>query len=92
MHFPETVLNNVGEADQDGQSDSAPFERIDELLEIDTAVRLLCWMNKQMAVLANGKIAFAPACDIVELGGVCGGPTIGRFAYRRGDGGNFRVQ
>jgi hypothetical protein len=92
MHFAEPVLNDIGEANQDGQSDSAPLQRIDELLQVNTAVRFFGRMNKKMPVFANGKISFPPACDIVELGSVCGGPAIGRLAYGRGDGSDFRIQ
>jgi hypothetical protein len=92
MHFAEPVLNNVGEADQDRQSDSAPLQSVDQLLEIDAPVGLFLGMNEQMTVFANGKVAFPPARYIVELGGVSGGPAVGRFTYRCGDRGNFRVQ
>ena len=52
---------------------------------------LVGW-TKQMAVRANREIAFAPAGNIVQLGGVGGGPAVGRFAHLRDDGRDFCIQ
>ena len=65
---------------------------IDELLQIDAAVGFFGRMDKQVAVLANREIAFPPACDIVQLGGVGGRPAVGRFAHLRDDGRDFCIQ
>ena len=41
VDFAQAMLQNFGEADQDGQSDAAQHERVDQLLEIDRARRVL---------------------------------------------------
>src|SRR5690349_2180607 len=70
------MLEDVGEPNQDRKRNAAPFEGVAQLLEIDAPARLLCRVNEKMAVLADGKIAFAPTADIVKLRCIGGGPTI----------------
>jgi hypothetical protein len=44
-------------------------------------------MHPEVAVLADGEIAFAPAGDVVELAGFGDRPAVGRFAHGCGVGG-----
>jgi hypothetical protein len=62
------------------------------LFQIDSAINFFGWVNEQMAVLAYGKISFAPTGDIVQLGGVGGGPAISGFANLGADAGDFSGQ
>ena len=77
VHFAQTMLQNFGEADQDGEPDAAQLELFDQLAQIDAARRLLAGMHPQVPVRADGKIAFAPTGDIVEFAGVGDGPPLG---------------
>ena len=63
-----------------GSENAAPFQRVDKLFQVDAAGWFLGGMDKQIAVLADGEIAFAPTGDIIEFSGVVGGPTIGGLA------------
>jgi hypothetical protein len=47
------MLQDLAEANQDRQRDAAELEIVDQLLEVDAAVRLLAGMNPQVAVLAD---------------------------------------
>src|SRR5665213_3109062 len=91
VHFAETMFQDVGEADQNGQRYAAPLERIDELLQIDAALSFFSRMNEEVSVFANREISFTPTRNVVKLCRVGGSPTIGGFAHLGGDG-NFGVQ
>ena len=77
VHFAQPMLENFGEADQDGQPDAAQLQFFDQLAQIDAARRLLAGMHPQVPVRADGKIALAPTGDIVEFAGVGDGPPLG---------------
>jgi hypothetical protein len=49
-------------------------------------------MYEKMAILTDGEIALTPTCDVVQFGGVGGGPAIGGFAYLRRQRCNFCAQ
>jgi hypothetical protein len=86
------VTNNIGEANENRQGDSAPLESIDQFFQIDTSGSFFRRMNKQVAVFSDGEIAFPPVRDIVQLGGVCGGPAVGGLANLGSNGYDFRIQ
>ena len=50
MNLAEPVLKNVGEADQDGQRNTAQNQRVDQFLEVNGARRILLRMNADVAV------------------------------------------
>ena len=82
VHFPQPVLENFAEADQDRQRDAAELQIVDQFLEIEAAIRVLVGVDPKMSVRAHRKIAFAPTGDVVEFGGFGGGPAVGRLANR----------
>ena len=53
------------------------------------AAGILLGMDPQVAVLADREIALAPTGDVVELGGLRGGPAIGGLANRGSGIGEF---
>src|SRR5579875_104478 len=77
----QPVPQNASKTNQDGQRDATPLQRVHQLLQIDTATRLLFRMHKQVAVFANRKIALSPACNVVQLRGVGDSPTISGLAH-----------
>ncbi len=79
VHFAQPVLEDFGEADQDGEPDAAQLEFFDQLAQIDAARRLFARMHPQVSVRADGEIALAPTGDIVEFAGVGDGPPLGWF-------------
>jgi hypothetical protein len=87
VHFAEAVLKDFAEAEQDGERDAAELEIVDQFFEVDAASGLLIGMDPEMAVLAHGKIAFAPAGNVVEFAGFGDAPTVGWFTDGRGIGG-----
>ncbi len=65
MDFPDAVLQDLGEADQDRQVDAAQDEGVDEILQVDPAARVLGRVHDQVAVFADPEVTLAPTCDIV---------------------------
>src|SRR5262245_59747026 len=77
------MLEDFPEPDQDGRTDAAENESVDQLLEIDQTLRILVRMHQNVAVGSDGKIAFAPTFDIVAFRGVTNGPALARFKQHR---------
>ena len=50
VNLAQPVFQNVGEADQDGQRNTAQYQRVDQFLEVDGARRVLFGMNPNVAV------------------------------------------
>ena len=65
----EAVLENIGEAKQDGCAQAAMLEAIDQPFEIDAARRVARGMNLEMSLLVDREVALTPACDVVQLSG-----------------------
>lgn len=86
------MFDDIGEANQNRQRNPAPAQRVDQLFQIDGAIRFFGWVNKQMAVLPDREISFAPAGDVIELRGVGGGPAIGWFPNLSADAGDLSGQ
>ena len=74
MDVAEAVLEDVGEADEDGQADAAELQAIDELLQVDRARRVLGRVHLHVAGAVDGEVAVAPARHFVELAGVVHAP------------------
>ena len=70
MEFAEPMLQDFSKADQDGKRDAAQDQGVDELLQIDGSRRFFFRVNENMSLVADGKISFAPARYIEELGGI----------------------
>ena len=49
VDFAQPMLENVGEADQDRQVDAAQLQPVDQLLQIDEALRILGRMDQHVA-------------------------------------------
>ena len=79
VQFAQTMLQDFGEADQDRQRNAAQLQFFDQLAQIDGSRGFLGRMHPQMPVRADGKIALAPTGDVVQLAGICNGPSFGRF-------------
>jgi hypothetical protein len=75
------MLQDLAEADEDGQRDAAQLEVVDQLLKVDATRGILVGVDPQVAVLADREVTLAPGSDIVEFGGVGGGPAVGGFAH-----------
>src|SRR5262249_7086003 len=82
MHFTEAMLKNFAETNQNRQRDTAKLEIVDQLLKIERAIRIFVGMHPQVSVRADGEVAFSPAGNVVEIGGLGCGPAVGRFAHR----------
>ena len=65
-----------------GSEMPAQLEIVDQFLEVDAAAGVLVGVHPHVAVLADGKVALAPAGDVVELGCLGGGPPVGGLANR----------
>ena len=76
MDFAEALAKNVAEPDQDRQADAAELQVIDQLLEVNRAIRFFGGVNLDLAVRADGKVALAPTLDLVEFTGVRHCPRI----------------
>ena len=74
VDLAEPVLQDVGEANQDRHREAAQLQAIDQPLQIDAAARLLGGMDLQVALLADGEVALAPAGHVIQLGGFGGRP------------------
>ena len=85
---PTPVPQDVSKPDQHRQADAAQHQVIGELLEIDGAGRILRRMHQHVAVGGDREVAFAPAIDFVQLGGVVDGEELaclpGSVPSRRG--------
>ena len=79
VNFTQPVLQNLAEAEQDRRLNAAKHELIDQFLQIDAACAILVRMDPEVAVFRHGKIAFAPAHYVIQLGGIGDGPPIGRL-------------
>src|SRR4051794_40940346 len=76
------MLQNVCEADQYRDVDSAQNQSIDQFLQVDGAGRIFLGMNAHMSVFTDGEIAFTPARYVVEVAGKLSGPTLGGFHHQ----------
>ena len=72
VHLAQPVLQDFGEADQDGQVDAAQHQRIDQFLEVDRAGGVLFGVHEDVPVVAHREVALAPARDVVESLATCG--------------------
>ena len=76
VQFAQPVLEDLREAEQDRQIDAPHLKTVDELLEIDALRRILIRVDEQVTVWAHREITVAPACDLIEIGGVRGAPVL----------------
>ncbi len=69
VQLAEAMLEDVGEADQDGQIDAAQHQRVDQFLEVDRARRVLFRVHQHVAIVADRKVALAPARHVIKVAG-----------------------
>ena len=74
----EPVFQNFGEPDEDRQPDTAQLQRIDQLLQVDGAFRILVAVDEQVPVGRDREVPLAPAVDFVQLIRVRDRPRIAR--------------
>ncbi len=60
VHFAQPMLENFGEADQDGEPDAAQLQFLDQLAQVDAARRLFAGVNPQMPVRRRRKNSLCP--------------------------------
>ena len=72
----QAVPQDVAEPHERRQADAAQLQVIDELLQIDRPIGLFRRMDLDVSVLADRKIPLSPAGDLIDLGGVNGGPGV----------------
>ena len=53
MDLGQPMLQDIGEADQDGQIDAAHLQPVDKLLQVDRPLGVLVGVNQHVAVLAD---------------------------------------
>jgi hypothetical protein len=80
MNFAEPMLEDVGEAQQDGRRQAAKLEPIDQSLDVDAALRIFGGMHQQVALLAHREVALPPARHVVEFRRFSGRPRGGSRA------------
>ena len=83
VQLAQTVLQDVGEADQNGQVDAAQHQRVDQFLEVDRARGVLFRVDQDVPVVADRKIALAPTGDVVEIAGDLRGPAFRGLHHQR---------
>jgi len=79
----EHAQSDLAEADQDRQRDTAELQIVDQLFEIESAIRILVRVDPQMPVGVNREVALAPARDVKHLVGVMETPGFGGFQNGR---------
>src|SRR5260370_38549677 len=77
------MLEDLSEAHEDGRSDAAQHQRIEQFLQVDAPVWLFGRVNAQMSVIGDRKIPFPPTCHIIELSRVGGCPPLGWLQHLR---------
>ena len=79
------MLEDLRETEENGQIDAPNLQPVDQLLEVDALRRILVGMDEQVPVGPHRKVAIAPACDLVQVGGIRRGPMleieVNRHAY-----------
>jgi hypothetical protein len=66
VDLAETVLEDVGEPDENGKADTAELQAIDQLLEVDRRRRVLGGVDVEVPGRTDGEVAVAPAADFVD--------------------------
>ena len=77
VQFAQAVLQNLCKAHQNRKVDAPQNQRIDQLLQIDRAVRLFLGVHEQLPAVADRKISLAPARNVVQLACILRGPSVG---------------
>ena len=82
----QTLLEDVGEADEDGRRDTSQHERVGQLSEIDRSFGILVGVDEKVPVVSDREVALAPPGHIVELTGLLNRPRRGSIehGFRRG--------
>src|SRR5580704_2482647 len=70
----EPMLQDVAKPDQRRQTHAAEPQIVDQLLEVDRSAGVLGRVDLDLAVLADREVSLPPSGDLVQLGGVGGGP------------------
>ncbi len=69
VDLAEPVLEDVGEAEEDGSAEAAKLQAIDQPLQVDGSRRLLGRVHLQVPVLVDREVPLPPPVHVIELGG-----------------------
>src|SRR5205823_10431911 len=67
VDFANTMAEDVGEAKEDRQLNAAGLKLVDKLLQVDSLIRILSGMNRDVAGGVDAEVAFAPVLNPVIL-------------------------
>ena len=70
VEHKQSIANNAVESQQHGKIKSTHLQAFDQFLQVNRMCRIAIRMHLHVAVLADGKIAVAPARDFIHFGGV----------------------
>ena len=79
VHAGHAVLEDVGEAHQQGRLNVALAQLIDKLLEVDLHGRILGRMDCDMPFGVDGEILLSPLAHAIERFGVADCPALGNL-------------
>ena len=83
VELDDARLEDLGEADQKGQTDPPLAQLVDQTFEVDRRRPGPAGVHDEVAQVVDGEVVVPPAGDVVEVGGVGGGPAL-REGFRRG--------
>ncbi len=72
----QAMPQDVSKPHERRQADASQLQVIDQLLQVDRPVGLLCRVNLDVTVLADRKVPLPPAGNFIHFGGVDRGPRI----------------
>ena len=78
MNLTQAMFEDVGEAHEDRQADTAQLQTVDQFLEVDRTRRVLGRVDLDVTGVVDGKVTVTPAGHFVELAGVVDAPRAGR--------------
>jgi hypothetical protein len=77
VDIAETMLEDVGEADEHGETDAAKLQPIDELLEVDCLRDVTCRVHLDVARGIDREVAIRPAGHFIGFARVVHAPRMG---------------
>jgi hypothetical protein len=83
VELDDARLEDLGEADQEGKTDPPLAQLVDQAFEVDRRRPGPAGVHDEVAQVVDGEVVVPPAGDVVEVGGVGGGPALGK-GFRRG--------
>ena len=81
VDLAESMFENVGEADQDGQRNTPRLELVYELLEVDGVIGSFVGMNGDMTFLVDREVILPPVLDVVAINRILNCPVFHRSLH-----------